>query len=111
MRQWLGIALLTVFAGVYSSPAVLAQEQQSESQRKVVKREIPTYPELARQANLEGSVKLLVTVAPNGTAKSAEAVGGSPVLVRAAQDAIYKWKWAPAPQQSKEIVEFRFHPD
>ena len=111
MRPWLGIALLAILAGVYSSPAVLAQEQPAESQRKVVKREVPTYPELARQANLEGSVKLLVTVAPNGTAKSAEAVGGSPVLVRAAQDAIYKWKWAPAAQQSKELVEFRFHPD
>ena len=59
--------------------------------------------------NLEGSVKIRVTVAPNGTVKSAETVGGSPLLVKAAENAIYKWRWAPAKLESKELVEMRFH--
>ena len=32
-------------------------------------------------------------------------------LLRAAQEAIPKWKWAPAPQESKELVELKFHPN
>jgi protein TonB len=89
----------------------LAQEAQSDNGRAIVSRVVPIYPELARKVNLEGTVKLQVTVAPNGTVKSAQAVGGSPVLVKAAEDAIYKWRWIPAKQESKELVEIRFRPE
>jgi protein TonB len=89
----------------------LAQEAQSDNGRAIVSRVVPNYPELARKMNLEGTVKLQVTVAPNGTVKSAQAVGGSPVLVKAAEDAIYKWRWIPAKQESKELVEIRFRPE
>jgi len=37
-------------------------------------------------------------------------IGGSPVLSKAAVDAIDKWKWVAAPQETKEILEFNFHP-
>jgi hypothetical protein len=37
-------------------------------------------------------------------------MGGSPVLVKAAVDAIEKWKWAPAPQETKELIELTFQP-
>ena len=113
MRHWLTISLLALsVAGPSPCPFAVAQEQQhSENPRKVVNRQVPTYPELARQSNLEGTVRLLVTVAPNGTAKSAKTLGGSPVLIKAAEDAIYKWRWERAPQESEELVEFRFHPN
>jgi hypothetical protein len=42
--------------------------------------------------------------------KSVRALGGNPVLLKAAEDAINNWKWAPAPQESQEIVELKFHP-
>jgi len=60
--------------------------------------------------NLKGSVKAEALVAPNGTVKVVEIRGGHPVLVRAAQDAIYKWKWAPASHESREPIEVRFDP-
>jgi len=59
--------------------------------------------------NIEGTVKIRVTVAPNGTVKAAETVGGSPLLVKAAENAVYKWRWIPSKQESKQIVEMRFH--
>lgn len=90
---------------------MLAQEAQSDSTRKVVNRAVPVYPELARKMSLEGTVKLRVTVAPNGTVKFTETLGGSPLLVRAAENAIYKWRWIPAKEESKELVEMRFHPE
>jgi len=49
-------------------------------------------------------------VQPNGVVKSVEVKGGHPVLVRAAQDAIYKWKWAPATHETREPIEVRFDP-
>ncbi|MGA2004053.1 MAG: energy transducer TonB [Terriglobales bacterium] len=89
----------------------LAQETQADSPRKIVNRAMPVYPELARKMALEGTVKLQVTVAPNGTVKSVQAVGGSPVLVKAAEDSVYKFRWIPAKQESKELIEMRFHPE
>jgi TonB family protein len=72
---------------------------------------IPHYPELARPLHLEGTVKLVVVVAPNGSVKSIQAVGGNPLLLKAAEDAIHMWKWAPAPQESQELVVMRFSPN
>jgi TonB family protein len=95
--------------GVFANLPVLAQ--QPAGPRKILNKETPHYPEFARRMNLAGTVKLAVTVAPNGSVKSVQTVGGNPVLLRAAEDAIYKWKWAPAAQNSKELVELSMHPE
>ena len=93
-----------------SVPASFAQQVNPEN-RKIVNRVIPRYPEMARNMLLSGSVKAEVLVAPNGTAKSVEVKGGHPVLVRAVQDAIYKWKWAPAAHETTEAIEIKFNPE
>ena len=84
--------------------------QQTESDRKLTTRTPLVYPSLARNLNLEGSVRLRVNVAPNGVVKSSEVLGGNAVFSKAAQDAVINWKWAPAPQESKELVNLSFHP-
>jgi TonB family protein len=89
--------------------ACLAQE--STENRKLILKVTPVYPDLAKRINLSGSVKMLVTVAPNGTVKKAEVFGGSPVLAQAASHAVQKWKWLPAATETKEPVEINFHPD
>ncbi len=112
MRQAISISIigLLVFVAAFGA-TVNAQEEAITSARKIVSRVIPVYPELARRMNLEGSVKLLVIVAPNGTVKSIQAVGGSPVLLKAAENSVYKFRWAPAKDESKELVEMKFHPE
>ena len=110
MQRWIAITLLVLSqVGMFSNPSAWAE--QPEVHRKVLSRVAPRYPDLARRINLEGAVKLMVTVAPNGSAKSVQVMGGSPLLVKAAQDAVYGWKWAPAPQESQELVELRFNPN
>jgi hypothetical protein len=37
-------------------------------------------------------------------------IGGNPLLAKAAVDAIEQWKWVPAAQKTKELVELNFHP-
>lgn len=83
---------------------------QAELSRKVKSRVSPGYPELARKMNIRGVVKLLVVVSPNGQLKETKVIGGNPILVNAAQDAVKKWKFEPAEQESSGTIEFRFQP-
>ena len=105
MRRCLGITLLAI--SVY--PCVVAQEAPGTGTRTVARRVAPAYPDLARQSNLEGLVRLRVTVAPEGSVNAVEVLGGNPVLAKSAQDAVSAWRWTPAAHETKEIVELRFH--
>jgi TonB family protein len=91
--------------------SVAAQAQTStESGRQVLKRTIPVYPEFARKMSVAGTVKLFAIVAPDGKVKSVETLGGSPVFLQAAKDAISQWKFAPATAETKELIELHFNP-
>lgn len=59
--------------------------------------------------SLSGTVKLVAFVGPDGSVKKIEPLGGSPILVQAAQNAISRWKFAPGPE-TKENVELHFTP-
>ena len=112
MKHRSSTLLLVLFWAITSVPGLASAQQQdvAESNRKVVNRIVPAYPQMARVLNLRGSVKVEALVEPNGTVKSVQVKGGHPVLVEAAQDAIRKWKWEPAPRETREPVEFRFDP-
>jgi TonB family protein len=106
MRIFIALAVCLGTLAVVPS----ASSQQSAG-RTIVAKVDPRYPDLARPMKLEGTVRLNVLVATNGTVKSIRAVGGNPLLLRAAQDAISRWKWAPAGQETSELVELHFRPD
>ncbi len=86
----------------------VAQGSQGVSPRKIVVQTSPVCPDLARRMNLQGMVRLLVTVAADGTVKSVDVLGGHPLLANAAEMAVHGWRWAPAAAESKEIVEMKF---
>ncbi|MGA8149677.1 MAG: energy transducer TonB [Terriglobales bacterium] len=83
---------------------------QAELTRKVKSKVNPTYPDLARRMNLRGSVKVLVVVSPDGNLRNSKVVGGNPILVNAALDALKKWKFEPSSEESTGTVEFKFQP-
>ena len=89
-----------------STPQAWGQETERQTKTRVA----PVYPELARKMKITGVVKVRLTVSANGSVKSASLVGGHPVLANAALDAVKKWHFEVAPQESTEIVEFRFDP-
>ena len=99
------LALNGVAACAADKPA-----EKTSTDRKVVQRVVPAYPELARSANITGTVRLMVMVAPNGSVKSVQAIGGNPVLIKAAQEAVSNWKFSPATEETREPVELRFAP-
>ena len=102
----LGLLLIGGWAAI-STPQAWGQE---EIGRKVKSKVSPSYPDLARRMNIVGVVKVLVTVAPNGTVKDTKLMGGHPVLANAALEAVKKWRFEAGPQDSTGIVEFRFDP-
>ena len=95
-------------AGCLAINPVMAQEAMT---RKVKTQVSPIYPELARRMGITGVVKIEVRVDKSGNVKDAKLVGGHPLLANAALEAIKKWKYEPAAEESVGIVEFRFSPN
>jgi len=54
-------------------------------------------------------VRVIATIAPDGNVAKVEPLGGSPLLVQAAESAVSQWKFAAGPE-TKETVELRFTP-
>jgi TonB family protein len=110
MRRVLVATCLLAAAMVLLRPARTLGED-TEITRKVKAKVAPIYPEIARRMNISGTVKLVVVVAPNGSVKSTKVLGGHPLLVSAAEDAVKKWKFEPASNEDSGVVEFKFKPD
>lgn len=98
------------FVWIASLLTGLALAQSPESTRKVTSRVTPAYPELAKKMHIQGVVKVEVVVRANGTVKSTRALGGNPVLIDAATDAVSKWKFEPSAADTTEIVQLTFTP-
>lgn len=107
-----GLSLAVILSLALPVVAVhVAQGQETAAEtgaRKVRVKVAPDYPLLAKQLNVTGKVKLEVTIAADGHVSSARTVGGSPLLVGPATDAVKKWRYEPGPKETTEIVEFSF---
>jgi protein TonB len=64
-------------------------------QAKLINRVQPTYPPLARQARIQGTVRLHAIIAKDGTVQQLEVLSGHPLLVQAALDAVRQWRYQP----------------
>ena len=97
------VVLTTLFAGFR-----VPMNAQDAMDRKIKNRVEPIYPEIARKMNLTGVVRLELVVAPNGTVKDTKVIGGNPILVNAAIDAVKKWRFEAATTESTVLKEFKF---
>jgi len=74
-----------------------------ELQKRVVTVVQPTYPELARHAGIEGTVRLEIQVNKDGTVQVRKALEGSPVLREAAASAVKQWRYHPVLVDGKAV--------
>lgn len=104
-------------AGVKAGPRLLsvativrpaAGALSESSERKVVQREEPQYPAIAANMSLHGTVRLKVRIAPEGTVRDAECVGGHPLLADSALKAVKNWRFEVAAKESVQIVNVNF---
>jgi protein TonB len=83
---------------------------------KVIYKVDPVYPDEARQKKIRGSVRMLVTVATDGSVKNIQIASGSPLLVDAAKQAVMQWRYSPfmncgQPVEMRTVEELTFPPD
>ncbi|MGE5648241.1 MAG: energy transducer TonB [Acidobacteriota bacterium] len=64
-------------------------------QAKLLRRPMPVYPPLAKQARIQGTVKFTAVIGTDGTIRNLQLISGHPLLVPAAQDAVKQWAYQP----------------
>jgi periplasmic protein TonB len=93
-----------VIGGIISSTPVAVPKaatptrvrvSQGVTQGLLTRRVNPTYPPLARQARIQGTVVLQAEISKNGDIENLRLVSGHPMLAPAAIDAVKQWKYRP----------------
>jgi TonB family protein len=62
---------------------------------KLILQPRPVYPPLAKQARIQGVVKLHALIAVDGTIADLSVIGGHPLLVPSALEAVRQWVYSP----------------
>ena len=93
-----------VIGGIISSAPVAVPKvatpqrvrvSQGVTQGLLIRRVQPTYPQLARQARIQGTVVLQAEISKTGDIINLQVVSGHPMLAPAALDAVKQWKYKP----------------
>jgi protein TonB len=108
-RRCFFLAMIAFLIVAISGP-VLAQQTQLATNRKVLQKVEPHYPEMAKGLRLSGTVRVAVEVAQNGRVISAAVLGGHPVFTQVAVDAARHFRFETGPKQTEEVVTFNFQP-
>jgi protein TonB len=73
---------------------------------KIVRKAVPQYPPLARQARVSGVVRLLGVIAKDGSVQRLEVISGHPLLQKAALDAVSQWLYHPTLLSGEPVEVF-----
>jgi TonB family protein len=105
------VTLILTLATILTASLGGAQDNPASASldRKVANRIAPVYPELAKKMHIRGVVRVEAIVRPNGSVKSTRVLGGNPVLVEAAANAVAKWKFVASQVETTEVVQLIFN--
>jgi len=83
-------------------------------QKKLVQNVEAVYPDVARQAGIEGSVVLRLVIGKDGAVQGMKVISGEPVLAQAAMDAVEHWRYSPTLVEGRPVnvlttVSIEFH--
>lgn len=90
--------------------AILLFPASAFAARKIKQQVAPAMSAIARRMGLRGTVRLEIEIAADGTVKSDKPLGGHPLLIQSAENAVRKWRFEPGPP-AREIIEFNFQPE
>jgi len=113
LLESIGMTLLGVIGGIISSAPDVAPPPPppvkkappptpkrirvggSVQRANLINQTRPVYPPLARQARIQGTVKLTAIIAKDGTIEKLEVLSGHPLLIPAALQAVKEWRYKP----------------
>lgn len=104
------LALIAVLFCLTATARTPQTRERDTSDRKVLTRIEPEYPETLKRLLIGGTVRLQVTVEASGKVEHAELLGGNPILGQSAMKAVKQWKYAPAGGTEKLVVQLEFDP-
>lgn len=86
---------------------------RSMTKARLIQKTEPVYPPQARQARIQGVVRLAVVIGKDGKVQGATLIEGHPFLVPAAMDAVKQWVYEPtvvdgAPVEVRTEVDIQF---
>ncbi|MGA7632797.1 MAG: energy transducer TonB [Terriglobales bacterium] len=61
----------------------------------LIRKVTPNYPQLAKQARIQGSVVLQAEISKDGTIQNLQLISGHPMLAPAAIEAVKQWRYKP----------------
>jgi len=64
----------------------------------------PIYPDIAREAGIEGRVVVHALVTRDGTVAKVDVTGANAILAEAASKAVYAWKFKPAKRKGQTVA-------
>ena len=103
------VFLITVALMALTTSLMAAQNTAPAApERRITSRVAAIYPDLAKKMHIHGVVRVEAVVRPNGSVKSTRALGGNPVLVDAALDAVGKWKFESGQNETTQVVQLVF---
>jgi|SRR5579859_1788512 len=88
----------------------LPSSSSAQEARKAVSKPSPVYPEIAKRMRLTGTVKIEIVIGMDGEIKHTNVIGGHPLLVDTALEALKKWKYEPSKTETTVTVQFDFRP-
>jgi TonB family protein len=97
-------ALCLALAFTFLPAAVVPQDLQP----KLLKKVIPAYPDILKKMNVSGTVRVEVTINPDGSVKDVENRGGNAIFVDSVASAVRGWKYAPSDHQRTADVSVTF---
>ena len=89
------IALLVCGVAAQNDSSQRVQVSPGTSQGLLVYKVQPSYPPLARQARVQGTVVLHALIGKDGTIADLSVISGHPMLIQAAMDAVKQWRYKP----------------
>ena len=89
------------------------REDADDFWKRIVRHPDPAYPEIARKAGIEGTVRLQVRLTQDGRIEVMKLLEGDTVLADAAMGAVKQWRGKPAWMDGKQVdvistVTFKF---
>ena len=98
----LAVGLALVLSGV--APLVAATQDPPKAPMRVggvikdpkqLKNVVPNYPNIAKQAKIQGTVLIEIVIGKDGSVTSAKILKPTPLLDEAALEAVKQWKYEP----------------
>lgn len=89
--------------------ALTVDQAESDGTRRLLARVEPVYPVVLLGRHIGGTVRLNLTIAPNGTVQDVELLGGNPILGEAAMVAVKQWVYAPGRSRTMAEVSVPFN--